>query len=118
MTAFNNLNPFPKAKWTIIFQIASESDLINDMISIYDKISTVGSVLGKVNFVVFYDGISIAGVPFPGKPSIYYVRQGLTFAEDAPFPIRQLTNEDLTNPQVFNGAMTSIKNRFPADHWG
>ena len=118
MSQFNDLNPFPKAKWTIIFQIASESDLINDMISIYDKISTVGSVLGEVNFIVFYDGIAIEGVPFPGMPSIYYVRPGITFAEDAAFPIRQLTNEDLTNARVFNGAMTSIKNRFPADNWG
>lgn len=117
MSEFNDLNRFPRANWTIIFQIASESDLITDMISIYDKISTVGSVLGKVNFVVLYDGIQIAGLPFPGKPSVYYVRQSVPFSEDAEFPVIKVTNDNLTSPTVFRNIMRAIKRKFPADNW-
>lgn len=108
---------FPRAQWSILFQIAAESDLVQEMVNIYDRIAKIGSILGKVNFIVLYDGLHIEGMEGLAKPSIYYVRQSVFFAEEACTPVMQLQSDNLMKNGVFKEGIAAIVAQFPADNW-
>lgn len=108
---------FPPVKWSIIFQIAAESDLVQEMIGIYDRIAKVGSVLGKVNFIVLYDGLKVEGMRSPDNPSVYYVRPGVTFAEEANSPVQVIASDNLMQAEILQTAFDALIHQFPADNW-
>jgi hypothetical protein len=119
---------FPKqnanAKWTVIFQVNGENDLLEGMKDIYDKIAAVGSSYGHVNFVVLFDGLKISESRTEETdddndneyPCIYYVTR-FEYYENAK-PLKQYkAQENLANIDNLSFILSEIKASFPADNY-
>lgn len=113
----------PPADWTIIIYLNGESDLLDDVKRNYNQLAKFGGELGKVNFIVLFDGLK---VPKETKnnlrykelsPRIYYVSRFENFAEDnhlEEFP----KLEDLTRPGNLARIIRRVKSKFPAKKYG
>jgi hypothetical protein len=113
----------PKANWTIIIYLNGESDLLDDVKKNYNQVAKFGSELGKVNFVVLFDGLKIPREDKPEPlyrnlhPRIYLVSRFEDFMEDnhlQEFP----KQEDLSKPGSLSVILKRIKAKFPADKFG
>ncbi|MBL7733670.1 MAG: hypothetical protein JNM88_21045 [Chitinophagaceae bacterium] len=114
----------PAANWTIIIYLNGESDLLDDVKRNYNQVAKFGSELGKVNFLVIFDGLkvpaaasnkAIAGTDLP--PQVFYVSRFERFTEAEPleeFP----KQEDLTKPGNLSHIIDLVKKKFPAKKYG
>ncbi|MBL7749341.1 MAG: hypothetical protein JNM19_18015 [Chitinophagaceae bacterium] len=114
----------PPANWTIIIYLNGESDLLDDVKRNYNQVAKFGSELGKVNFVVLFDGIKVPEAGSDAEkgdqnlaPQLYYVSRYENFTEAKPleeFP----EQENLAKKGSLAAIVHRIKEKFTAEKYG
>ena len=108
-----------KKKWTIIFLVSAENDLIFESLSAINEIYSVGcGDEDDVYFVVLFDGVEANRFSKSfALPSIYLAKKNISFVTDTPF-INPKPHDDLSDPKVLGRLLADIKQQFPADKYG